>query len=195
MKTKHLNPVCLLFLQTTNIKPEVLHNYKESPFSRYLLCLKYLLCQYKILISSNYLFLIIRIIRWPPKIITWGNITKYPLRGMLASLKRIFLYFLEKRDIMRHVFYGADDVEWIVLWKMSAMSLEVLKEKLGNHLSGIPPCLLEVRITEVKNPSTLCTPTSLWILVRIPLKFASLNIRSFMVWWCFYAMLGGTNWS
>lgn len=102
------------------------------------------------LISSNYVFLIIKIIRWPPKIITWGNITKsLSPRGMLASLKGIFLYLLEKRDIMCHVLYGTDDVEWIVLWKVSAMSLKVLKEKLGNHVSGIPVCLLEVRINEV----------------------------------------------
>lgn len=148
MKTKHLNPVCLLSLQTTNIKPELLHNYKESLFPRYLLCLKYLLCQYKILISSNYVFLIIKIIKWPPEITTWGNITKYPPRGLLARLKRVFLYFLEKRDIMCHVLYGVDDVEWLVLWRVSAMSLKVLKEKLGNHLSGSPTGLLQVKITE-----------------------------------------------
>ena len=47
------------------------------------------------------------------------------------------------------VLYGADDVEWIVLQRVSAMSLEVLKEKLDNHLSGIPMCLLEIRITVV----------------------------------------------
>lgn len=104
MKTKHLNPVFLLFLQTTNAKPELLHNYKESSSWRYLLCLNYLLCQYKIFIRSSYMFLIIRIIKWPPKIITWGGITKYPPRGMLAALKRIVLYFLEKRDIMSHIF-------------------------------------------------------------------------------------------
>ena len=31
MKTKHLNPIFLLFLQTTNAKPELLH-YKEKFF-------------------------------------------------------------------------------------------------------------------------------------------------------------------
>lgn len=137
MKTKHLNPVCLLSLQTTNIKPELLHNYKESLFPRYLLCLKYLLCQYKILISSNYVFLIIKIIKWPPEITTWGNITKYPPRGLLARLKRVFLYFLEKRDIMCHVLYGVDDVEWLVLWEWVPCHWKCWKRSWGTIYQGV----------------------------------------------------------
>ena len=45
-----------------------------------------------------------------------GRIAKYSAKGMLAALKEIFLYSLEKRDIMCPVLFGAEDVGWIFLW-------------------------------------------------------------------------------
>lgn len=44
-----------------------------------------------------------------------GGIAKYSAKGILAFLKEIFLYSLEKRDVMCHVLYGAKDVGWIFL--------------------------------------------------------------------------------
>ena len=51
---------------------------------------------------------------------------------MLAFLKEIFLYSLEKRDVMCQVLYGAKDVGWIFLRGKGAISLEVLQERLSN---------------------------------------------------------------
>ena len=45
-----------------------------------------------------------------------GGIAKYPAKGMLAFLKEIFLYSLEKRDVLCRVLFGAEDVGWIFLW-------------------------------------------------------------------------------
>ena len=45
-----------------------------------------------------------------------GGIAKYPAKGMLAFLKEIFLYSLEKRDVLCRVLFCAEDVGWIFLW-------------------------------------------------------------------------------
>lgn len=44
-----------------------------------------------------------------------GGIAKYSAKGMLAFLKEIFLYSLEKREVVCHVLFGAEDVGWIFL--------------------------------------------------------------------------------
>lgn len=65
---------------------------------------------------------------------------------MLDLLKGIFLYPLEKR--VSYVMYYMVLKMWNVLFceGVSAISLEVLKERLSKHLLGIPMCLYEVRI-------------------------------------------------